>query len=97
MGARSGGGGGAGFGSEFGSLPSGGFKSAPFKGAAKVGSLKSGDIVTDKAGNKYKITVAKSSKSKVVIGISSGATGNAGYDTTWMVSNKSNYIGFTKT
>lgn len=90
MGARSGGGGGAAFGSEFGSLPRGGFSQAPFKGAAKIGSLKNGDTIADQSGNKFKISIAKSSKTQVVIG--SSMVGSEYKDTTWMVANKNAYV-----
>ena len=90
MGARSGGGGGARFGSEFGSLPRGGFSQAPFKGAAKISSLKEGDTITDQNGNKFKISIAKSSKNQVVIG--SSMLGTDFNETTWMVANKNAYI-----
>ena len=89
MGGRAGGGG-TGFGSEFGNLPRGGFSQAPFKGAAQIGSLKEGDTIVDQSGNKFKISIAKSSKTQVVIGSSSAESEYK--DTTWMVANKNAYV-----
>lgn len=90
MGARSGGGGSGGFGSGFGNIPKGGFEKAPFNGAAQVGSLKNGDTVVDQSGNKFKISIAKSSKTQVVIG--STLIGSEGYGTAWSIANKSAYV-----
>lgn len=90
MGARSGGGGSGGFGSAYRNLPKGGFSKAPFSGAVKVGSLKDGEILTNQNGQKFRISIAKSSKNQVVIG--SSMVGSEGYGTSWAVVNKNAYV-----
>lgn len=66
MGARSGNG--TGFGSEFGNLPKGGYKEAPFEGAAKISDLKDGDVIVTPDGVRLKVSILKESKTQVVIG-----------------------------
>jgi hypothetical protein len=91
MGARSGGGGG-GLSAAISQMPRGGFKTAPFPGAAKVGDLKDGDKIMDKNGRILSVAVAKTTKTQSVIGVSNGS----GLGTTWMVSNKNNFVAGTK-
>lgn len=95
MGSRSGGGGSGGFGSVYKNLPSGGLSKAPFSGAVKVGSLKNGEILTNQNGQKFRITIAKSSKNQVVIG--SSMVGSEGYGTAWAIANKNAYINGRRT
>ena len=94
MGARSGGGGGAAMGRGWDSSAAG-YKSAPFKGAAKAGSLKPGDKVQMQNGRTLTVQhVTSSGKNTVDIVMNSGSKIGGGiFATTY---NKNGYIAAKK-
>ena len=94
MGGRAGGGASGGMGSGSGidmkSFPRGGFSKAPFEGAAKAGSLKTGDIIQSPDGNQYQVTVAKKTKNDVLV--VSSPVGENSWQNVAVVLGKNSYI-----